>query len=40
MFWKDAFTGNFMFSDGYRMREIHEGYVMEVKALDGVTIAR
>ena len=40
MAWKDSFSGNLMFTDGYRMREIHEGMVMEVKAKDGVTIAR
>lgn len=35
--WKCAFTGNTMFSDGYTMKEIYEGKVMEVKAKE-VTI--
>jgi hypothetical protein len=28
MGWKCAFTGNFMFTDGYPMSEIYEGMVM------------
>ena len=35
--WKCAFTGNTMFSDGYTMKEIYEGKIMEVKAKE-VTI--
>ena len=30
--WKCIFNGNPMFSDGYRMEQLYEGTVMEVKA--------
>ena len=30
--WKCLFTGNIMFSDGYKMKPIFEDKVMEVKA--------
>jgi hypothetical protein len=36
--WKCAFTGNYMFHDGYRQREIYEGMVLEVKGKDGVSV--